>query len=246
MPADESNTAPRSNARIWIFLTIIPFLILAAWKWNLKDYLQQFVVWVQDKGTGGLVAYALVYIAACVLFIPGSILTLGAGFIFGVVKGTALVSVSAATGATLSFLAGRYLARDWVSARVAGNQKFKSLDDAVAREGWKIVGLTRLSPVFPFNMLNYGYGLTRVTLKEYFFATWIGTFPGTLLYVYLGSAAGSLASLSEQKTSPWVTWIGLGITLFVTIYITRVAKRALDERTSIVQPSEGSNPESTE
>ncbi len=242
MPIDESLATPRSRAKLWVFLFAATFLIFAAWKWNLKDYLQQFVAWVQDKGTGGLVVYALVYIGACVLFIPGSILTLGAGFLFGVAKGTALVSISAAVGATLSFLAGRYLARDWVSARVAGNSKFKSIDDAVAREGWKIVGLTRLSPVFPFNLLNYGYGLTRVSLRDYFFATWIGTFPGTLLYVYLGSAAGSLASLGEQKTSPWVTWVGLGITLFVTIYITRVAKRALDEQISADPSTEESGP----
>jgi len=100
-------------------------------------------------------------VAATVLFLPGSILTLGAGVVFGVVKGALIVSVSATLGATATFLVGRYVARDAIARKIDGNPRFKAIDQAVAREGWKIVGLTRLSPVFPFNLLNYASPASR-------------------------------------------------------------------------------------
>jgi uncharacterized membrane protein YdjX (TVP38/TMEM64 family) len=140
----------------------------------------------------------LIYILATILFIPGSLLTLGAGVLFGVLWGSIYVSIGATIGAAGAFLVGRYLARGWVEKRIEGNDKFKAIDQAVAREGWKIVGLTRLSPVFPFNLLNYAFGITQVSFKDYFFPTWIGITPGTVLYVYIGSLAGSLASLGTK------------------------------------------------
>jgi uncharacterized membrane protein YdjX (TVP38/TMEM64 family) len=170
-----------------------------------------------------------------VLFLPGSILTLGAGFVFGVVRGSVLVSISATLGATAAFLVGRYLARDWVGAKIAGNEKFRAVDEAVAREGWKIVGLTRLSPAFPFNLLNYAFGVTRVSLRDYFFASWIGMLPGTVMYVYIGSLAGDLATLGagdrQRSAAEWALYVvGLVATIAVTVYVTRLARRALQRR----------------
>ncbi|MBR9700453.1 TVP38/TMEM64 family protein, partial [Candidatus Woesearchaeota archaeon] len=128
---------------------------------------------------------------------------------------------------------GRYFARDWVKEKIGKNEKFKAIDDAVGREGWKIVGLTRLSPIFPFNLLNYSYGLTKVKLKDYFFASWIGMLPGTILYVYIGGLAGELAQLGSGGRSPaeWGFLIfGLLVTVVVTFYVTHLARRALDAR----------------
>jgi len=139
----------------------------------------------------GAALFCFVYIAACVFFIPGALLTLGAGAIFGVIKGSILVSIASTLGAGLAFLVGRYFARDWVSKKIEGNEKFAAIDGAVANEGWKIVGLTRLSPVFPFNLLNYAFGLTSVAFKDYFLASWIGMMPGTVMYVYVGSPAAN-------------------------------------------------------
>ena len=119
---------------------------------------------------------------------------------------------------------------------ICGNTRFKAIDEAVGREGWKIVGLTRLSPIFPFNLLNYAFGLTRVSLKEYFFASWIGMMPGTVMYVYIGSLAGSLATLGADSgrartTTEWALYVvGLLATVAVTVYVTKIAKKALSEK----------------
>ena len=168
-------------------------ILYGAHRIGAGPWLTNALDWIRGLGALAPVAFIAIYIAACVAFLPGSILTIGAGVIFGVVRGSIYVSIAATLGATAAFLVGRYLARDWVSARLEGNAKFKAIDEAVGKEGWKIVILTRLSPVFPFNLLNYAYGLTRVSLRDYFFASWLGMIPGTILYVYIGSLSGDLA-----------------------------------------------------
>ena len=209
--------------------------LAAARYFHVQELLRSALAWIDGLGPAGILLYVGLYVAACVFFIPGSILTLGAGVIFGVVKGSVVVSVAATLGATAAFLVGRYLARDWVTRKIEGNAKFKTVDEAVAREGWKIVGLTRLSPVFPFNLLNYAYGLTRVSLRDYFFASWIGMIPGTVMYVYIGSLAGDLARLGagerSRSASEWTLYaVGLAATVVVTVYVTRIARAALAKK----------------
>ena len=148
--------------------------------------------------------------------------------------GSFCVFIGATLGATAAFLVGRYLARGWVSQKIAGNKKFAAIDEAVGKEGLKIVLLTRLSPVFPFNVLNYAYGLTGVSLKDYVIGS-LGMIPGTIMYVYIGSLAGDIATIGagDQPTNAAVQWairiIGFIATVAVTIYVTKVAKKALDE-----------------
>jgi len=202
---------------------------------NVQMVLRNALDWIAGQGILGAGVYVLLYIMATVLMMPGSILTLGAGVIYGVVWGSLLVSMAATLAATAAFLVGRYFARDWVSKKIEGNEKFKAIDSAVAKEGWKIVGLTRLSPIFPFNLLNYAYGLTKVSLRDYFFASWIGMIPGTIMYVYIGSLAGDLTRLgAEGHTKTMGEWIlyavGLLATVAVTVYVTRVAKKALNTK----------------
>lgn len=204
---------------------------------NPQQWLLNALEWINSQGTLGGIVFILLYIVATVAFLPGSILTLGAGVVFGVFLGSLYVFIGATIGATAAFLVGRYLARGWVANKIAGNQKFVAIDGAVGREGLKIVLLTRLSPIFPFNLLNYAYGLTGVSLKDYFFGS-IGMLPGTIMYVYLGSLAGNLATLGagEQTSNPTVEWtiriIGLIATVAVTLYVTKIAKKALDEEVS--------------
>ncbi len=200
----------------------------------LGEYLGQFLDWVREQGAWGPVLIAGVYIVACVLFVPGSLLTLGAGFLFGVVWGTVTVSIGSVLGATAAFLVGRYLARGWIEEKVNAHPKFRAIDQAVGRQGFKIVLLTRLSPVFPFNLLNYGFGLTKVSLRDYVLASWIGMLPATVMYVYLGSAAGNLAELASGKVEGGIGQqvlfgVGLAVTVVVTIFVTRIAKKALDD-----------------
>ena len=207
----------------------------AAEGFNPQALLRNALEWVNGLGALGAVAFIALYILATIAFFPGSILTLGAGVVFGIGLGSLYVFIGATLGATAAFLVGRYLARGWVSRKIAGNIKFRAIDEAVGREGFKIVLLTRLSPIFPFNLLNYAYGVTGVSLKDYILAS-IGMIPGTILYVYIGSLAGSIATLgtgTQPVANPEVQWairiFGFIATVAVTVYVTRVARKALAE-----------------
>lgn len=194
--------------------------------------IRSFLEYVRRLGLLGALLFAGGYVIATVSFIPGALLTLGSGAVFGVLLGSVVVSAGSTLGASAAFLIGRYFARDWVSKKIAGHEKFRAIDDAVAADGFKMVLLIRLSPIFPFNLVNYAFGLTKVRLKDYFFASWIGMIPGTLMYVYLGSVAGDLASIGSKHGSKspmeWALYgIGLLATVAVSYYVTRIAKKSL-------------------
>ncbi|MEH2332853.1 TVP38/TMEM64 family protein [Nostoc sp.] len=201
---------------------------------NTQAILRDALQWIDNLGTVGAIAFIALYIIATIAFFPGSILTLGAGVIFGVIWGSLYVFVGATLGATAAFLVGRYLARDWVAQKIADNKKFAAIDQAVGREGLKIVLLTRLSPIFPFNLLNYAFGITGVSLKDYFIGS-VGMIPGTIMYVYIGSLAGNIAAIGTeaQPNNPTLQWairiLGLFATVAVTVYVTRIARKALEE-----------------
>jgi uncharacterized membrane protein YdjX (TVP38/TMEM64 family) len=190
---------------------------------------------LEALGPWGPAAFVALYVVATVLLLPAWILTLGAGALFGLATGVATVSLAATLGATAAFLVGRYLARDAVARWLDADPRFRAIDAAVGREGWRIVGLVRLSPLFPFTLVNYVFGLTRVPLVPYVVASWAGMLPGTVMYVYLGSVAGGLATLGQPGTArtpaEWVFLVlGLLATLAVTSYVTRLARGALDRR----------------
>jgi len=235
-PHNEKGKQP-SGAKYKVAIVVVVIVVLlAAGKYlNAQERLREALAWIEGLGAWGPAIFIALYILACVLLIPGSLLTLGAGPVFGLLKGFLYVSIGSTLGATCAFLVGRYFARDWVASRVEENEKFSAIDQAVGREGWKIVGLTRLSPVFPFNILNYAFGLTSVSLRDYFLASWIGMVPGTVMYVYLGALVGDLARIGEGEhtRSAW-EWslyvIGLIATVAVTVYVTKIARKALQER----------------
>ena len=227
-----------SRSRLAILVAIVAGIAVAAITLPVQELLTRFLGWVDGLGAWGPLLVAAAYIPATVLFVPGSLLTLGAGALFGVVVGTIAVSLGSTLGSTASFLVGRFFARDWVAAKVAGNAKFAALDAAVGEQGFKIVLLTRLSPVFPYNMLGYMYGITNVKLLPYVVASWIGMLPGTVLYVYLGALAGTVAKVAaggapesgEAETLRWILYgVGFVATLAVTVVITRVASKAMRE-----------------
>jgi uncharacterized membrane protein YdjX (TVP38/TMEM64 family) len=213
----------------------IAALVVAGRSLGAPALLWAMLEWIRGLGPWGPAAFATVYVVATVLFVPGFLLTLGGGFLFGVAAGTVVVSLSSTLGATAAFLVGRHLARGWVARRIEADPRFRAIDHAVAREGWKIVGLTRLSPAFPFNLLNYAFGLTRVSLRDFVLASWLGMLPATVTYVYLGSLAGDLATLgagSRARTpAEWALYlVGLLATVAVTVYVTRLARGALARR----------------
>jgi uncharacterized membrane protein YdjX (TVP38/TMEM64 family) len=199
-------------------------------------YVPQFAGWVEGLGFWGPIVFVLGYIGATLAFVPGSVLTLASGAIFGLLEGTFYVFFAATVGATLAFLIARHAARSLIEKRIEGDARFAAIDRAVEAEGRKIVFLLRLSPVFPFNLLNYALGLTRVRLVDYFVAS-IGMIPGTLLYVYTGKIIGDVAAVAagagpERGLGSWLLiGVGLAATLVVTIIVTRIARRALAEAT---------------
>ena len=219
-----------------IILVIIILAVIAGTRFRpvLKDWLIKSLEWTQGLGIWGPVFVAAFYIVACVLFIPGSILTLGAGFLFKIVVGSITVSIGSTLGACAAFLVGRTVARKWIASKVAKNEKFSAIEEAVAQQGFKIVLLTRLSPVFPFFLLNYAFGLTKISFWKYALASWIGMIPGTIMYVYFGAGLRSLADVAagnvEKSTAGTIFfWLGMGVTLIVTLFVTGVARKALKQ-----------------
>lgn len=231
----QSLSAPSSFRWKWlVYLAMAAALIAAARYFHVQDLLKQALEWVAELGPWGVVIFIALYVVATVLFIPGSVLTLGAGAVFGVAWGSVYVSIAATLGATSAFLVGRYLARDAIARKIEGNERFAAIDKAVAREGWKIVGLTRLSPAFPFTLLNYAFGLTQVKLRDYVLASWIGMMPGTVMYVYLGSLAKAASGERTRTSAEWALYgVGLLATVVVTIFVTRLAKQALAKRITL-------------
>lgn len=188
---------------------------------------------IQEIGPWGAVILGAAYVPAAILFVPGALLTLGAGFLFGPIKGTVIVSLGSTAGAAAAFIVARRVARDWVSRQIAGRPKLAAISHAVQHDAFKIVLLTRLSPVFPYNVLNYAFGLTSIPFRSYILASWIGMLPGTIMYVLLGSAAGSLAVvLSGQAPRSSgrqaLLVVGLVAAVAVAVMVGRSARRALD------------------
>jgi uncharacterized membrane protein YdjX (TVP38/TMEM64 family) len=230
-----SASAARSRWRIAVWLVALVVVVVVGRMLDVAAALQRTLASITALGPWGPVIFVLFYVAVTVFLLPAVILTLGAGALFGVAQGFVLVSAGATLGATAAFLIGRHLTRDWVARRVARSPKLKAIDEAVAREGWKIVLLTRLSPAFPFVLLNYVFGLTRVSLRHYVLASWIGMMPGIVLYAYIGSLAGDVAAAAAggRTRSVWewaVYALGLAATVALTVYVTRLARRALDTR----------------
>jgi len=213
-----------------VFLAVIFIL----WLLPLNAYLRDILHWTEGLGVWGPIVIALTYVLASVLLLPGTILTMGAGFLLGVFTGTVTALVGSILGAVSAFLIGRTIARDWIAKKFAENRRFLALDRAVAAQGFKVVLLTRLSPVFPFNVLNYAFGLTRIPFWPYIVASSIGVIPGTIMYVYLGGAARSFAEIiagevEGARLQQSFFWGGLILTVAVVFYITRIARKALKE-----------------
>jgi uncharacterized membrane protein YdjX (TVP38/TMEM64 family) len=218
--------------RIALGIAVVAALVVLGRQ--LGAALPRFAAWVESLGPWGPLVFIVGYAAAVVAFVPGSLLTLAAGAIFGVAWGVVWVFAAALVGSTAAILVARYDARDAVARRLAANPRFAAIDKAVGREGRKIVFLLRLSPLFPFTLLNYALGLTTVRLTDYVLAA-VGMIPGTILYVYYGKLAGDVAALAggaavERGAGYWaVLALGLVASVVVATLVGRTAKRALTE-----------------
>jgi uncharacterized membrane protein YdjX (TVP38/TMEM64 family) len=230
--------SPRGRPRVELLVVAAlvmaaPVLLLPVGEWTVA-----LLARIERLGAWAGVVLAALWIPAALLLVPGSLITLGTGFLLGVGWGMVTVSIGSTLGAVAAFLAGRTLARDRVRAWVAGRPRFRAVDRAVETGGLGIVLLTRLSPLFPYNFLNYAFGLTGVRFRDYLVGSWAGMLPGTLLYVVLGSTAQALASLGGgdpgRSAAEWIAFgVGLLATGAVTWIVARRATAILEERTGM-------------
>ncbi|NEP91194.1 MAG: TVP38/TMEM64 family protein [Okeania sp. SIO2C2] len=219
-----------------LFIVVISLIITAKY-FNLPELLKNILIWIESLGVWSPITFIIIYNLATLILIPGLVLTMGGGVIFGVIWGAIYVFFASTLGATIAFIIGRYVSRDWVCQQLSQHPKFKAIDIAVVKEGFKIVFLTRLCPLFPFNLLNYAFGVMQVSLKDYFLGS-LGMIPATVMYVYFGSLMGDIALIgtsqqpmnSTVEVTKWIiNIVGLIATVLVTIYVTRLAKKALEE-----------------
>lgn len=239
---ESPDTAQPAGNKRGIKLAILAAAVVSVglllWLLPVGQWLSNFQDWVRQLGPWGPVAVVLIWIPVCLFSIPGSVITVASGAVFGVVTGSIVVSIGSTIGAACAFFVGRFVARGWIASKVEGNHRFAAIDRAVGEEGFKVVLLTRLAPVFPFNLLNYAYGLTSVKAWQYILASWIGMLPGTVMFVYLGSVFGSVAQINAEGRERTLGeqalfWLGLAATVAVVVVVTRMAKRAIDRSTEI-------------
>ena len=225
------------SKKIIFFIILFIIAIIFVKHFQLQEIWKNGLTLVENLGIWGSLLYILIYNVATLLFVPGSLLTMKGGCLFGPVWGFIYVLIAAIVGSIWAFILGRYLSRDWVYKKFGKNPKFQAINKAVEKEGWKIVFLTRLSPLFPFNLLNYIFGITNVSLKDYIIGS-IGMIPGTIMYVYIGSLATDLSTITmsnypsntETQMFQWIIRIiGLIATVALTVYINKIAKQALNK-----------------
>ena len=220
--------------KIVITLGLFTLLVVLVHFFPVARWISQVVEWIRTLGFFGSLLYFLVYVLGTVLVVPGTALTLGSGLLFGVLWGTILVSLASVLGATIAFLIARSFGREWTLKRIERYPKFKMIDRAIGENGFQLVLLMRLQLVFlPFAILNYALGLTRVRLRDYVLASWIGMLPATTLYVYIGTSLKGISDLLQGKApaaSHWhqmLFWSGLVLSAGFVAVVTKIAKKAL-------------------
>lgn len=231
----EQNSAPSDSApqkpkgipwRPIILLAAVIAVMILAYVFNIGDKIKSLQDWIRGLGVWGPAIFVLIYGGATVAALPGVALTAVAGGIFGSVVGTIAVSLGSTFGAALAFLAARYFARSSVESWLAGNERFQKLDRMVERQGAIVVAITRLVPLFPFNLLNFGFGLTKVPFWTYVLYSWLCMLPGTILYVVGFDAL--FTGLKEGRI-PWALIAVVAVMAVLLFFIVKTARKRLKE-----------------
>lgn len=231
-----------SRVRVALLVLVVAAVLVSGRALPIGRWTLALAGGIRHAGALGVLIFVLAYVVSTVAVLPGSILTLVAGFAYGPVLGLVVASPASVAGATLAFVLGRTVLRGWVRHRLETLPRARAIDRAVGRQGFRLVLLLRLSPLVPFNLLNYALSLSSVPLAQYVGASFLGMLPGTLLYAYLGSlattAAGIGAATSHGGTLRLIIYgAGLAATVLVVILATRAARRALVEELAEVPPA---------
>ena len=229
----------KSNLFKWLLWFILGMgLILTAHHLvNFEQVLSSILIWLKSLGTWGAIAFIIVYTFTTLICVPGSILALGGGALFGAVWGAIVVFIGGFMGAISAFSLSRYFFQDWVKRQLSKRLYLQALNQAIASEGWKFAFLLHLSPIIPFNILNYALGVSKLAFQDYTIATAIGIFPGVILYTFLGSTIGDLTMIimgMPHESHSKIQWIftiaSLLVTAFLAVYLGRVANQKLQDK----------------
>lgn len=212
-------------------------ILVAVWTLPLEAWLDAANGWIGANPWQGRLLFVIAFVVGATLMIPGSVLFMSGGYLFGFMEGLPLVAICTGLGAAAAYLTGRTIARDWVAAQVAESARFQALDRALEQRGVIVVVLSRLSLILPYNVLNYMYSITRISLVPYFFATLIGMLPAVALFVYLGSAAQNVEQIfsDSRDTGPLGPVLligGLIAVIAASVIVQRTAAKALREDVS--------------
>ncbi|MGD0383107.1 MAG: TVP38/TMEM64 family protein [Thermoguttaceae bacterium] len=225
---------PAATLRIGFAAVLLAAIVAGLIFLPVQQPLERFLEWIEGLGSWGLVLFVLFYVVVCLLFLPGSMLTLAGGFMFGLTKGIAAASLGSTLGATAAFAIGRLIGRGWLEQRLSIHPRFLAIDRAIGSQGFKIVLLTRLCSLFPYDLMSYAFGLTKVSPGKYVLATWLGRLPEIVVWSYLGSNAKSLADLAAGKIQSGIgeqilLWLGLAAIAAVAVIAMEIARRVLRE-----------------
>lgn len=247
---NREDNSPKGDQSGWVktssrfvIVALLAAAIIAVLVGPTEEWVRESLEWIRGLGAAGGAAFVGIYVVATILFIPGSLLTLGAGFLFGLMWGTVVVSIGSTVGALIAFFVGRYLARDAVERRIEQMPKFQALMRALEGDALKVVFLVRLVPLFPFNVLNYAFGLTGISWRKYLVASWLGMLPGTIAYVWAGAAAETFVRAMSVEQAPgtatWLMWGVGGVALVsVVVFVTRRARAELEQIVAQNEPEQ--------
>ncbi len=215
------------SRKFWLLVLGGILIFVLGSKLPLQDWFTQIRHQLAILGWWAMPAFIILYLLATIFGLPNILLILVSGSLFGLFKGIVLVSIADTLGAVACFLLGRTLLRQRIKKWISKNPSFVQLDQAVGNQGWKILLLTRLSPLVPSNVLNYGFSCTKVNFWQYCFCSWLGMLPVISLYTYLGSFGVRL--LNEGLTPRKIALQSVGALLAIgaAVYTTRLAKKAL-------------------
>jgi uncharacterized membrane protein YdjX (TVP38/TMEM64 family) len=229
MEGRASSNEGRGRKGLWrpiLLLAVVITIFVLARVFDVGDKLWIVRDWIQSLGVWGPIVFVLLYIVAVVAVLPGSAITLTGGALFGSALGIVLVSIASTLGASLAFLIARYFARSSVAGWLGTKKKFRELDELTEKHGAIIVAITRLVPIFPFNILNYGFGLTKVRFWTYVFWSWLCMLPGTILYVV---GADAVIKAVAKGEIPWLLVAIVVVVAIILFLLVRQARKKLRE-----------------